>query len=83
MYESSNRNGLRYRYYKGAATPQEKATDTGPPTIRAAGIHDAVIKHLLEQFENPQGLLDNRPVELKDLPQFEPVHVIKYRAHIV
>ncbi len=83
MYESSNRNGLRYRYYKGAATPQEKATDTGPPTIRAAGIHDAVIKHLLEQFENPQGLLDNLPVELKDLPQFEPVHVLKYLAHIV
>jgi DNA invertase Pin-like site-specific DNA recombinase len=83
MYESSNRGGLRYRYYKGAATPQEKATDTGPPTIRAAEIHDAVIKHLLEQFENPQGLLDNLPVELKDLPQFEPAHVIKYLAHIV
>jgi hypothetical protein len=83
MYESSNRNGLRYRYYQGATTQQEKATGTGPPTIRAADIHDAVIKHLLEQFENPQGLLDNLPVELQDLPQFERAHVIKYLAHIV
>lgn len=83
MYESSNRNGLRYRYYQGAATPQEKATDTGPPTIRAADIHNAVIKHLLEQFKNPQGLLDNLPVEWKDLPQFEPAHVIKHLTHIV
>lgn len=83
MYESSNRNGLRYRYYQGAATPQEKATDTGPPTIRAKDIHDAVIKHLLEQFENPQSLLDNLPGEWKNLPQFEPAHVIKYLTHIV
>ncbi len=83
MYESSNRNGLRYRYYQGAATPQEKATDTGPLTIRAKDIHDAVIKHLLEQFENPQGLLDDLPVEWKDLPQFEPAHVIKHFTHIV
>lgn len=83
MYESSNRGGLRYRYYKGAATPQEKATDTGPPTIRAADIHDVVITYLLEQFKNPQGLLDKLPGELKDLPQFEPAHVIKYLAHIV
>jgi DNA invertase Pin-like site-specific DNA recombinase len=80
MYESSNRNGLRYRYYKGVATPQEKATDTGPPTIRAADIHDVVITYLLEQFKNPQGLLDNLPGELKDLPQFEPAHVIKHLA---
>jgi site-specific DNA recombinase len=83
MYESSNRNGLRYRYYQGAPTPQEKTTDTGPPTIRAADIHDAVIKHLLEQFENPQGLLDNLPAELRELPQFEPAHVIRYLGHIV
>jgi hypothetical protein len=80
MHESSNRNGLRYRYYQGAATPQEKATGSGPPTIRAADIHDVVITYLLEQFKNPQGLLDNLPGELKDLPQFEPAHVIKHLA---
>ncbi len=83
MYESSNRGGLRYRYYKGAATPQEKATDTGPFTIRAAEIHDVVITYLLEQFKNPQGLLDNLPGELKDLPQFESAHVIKHLARTV
>jgi DNA invertase Pin-like site-specific DNA recombinase len=80
MHESSNRNGLRYRYYQGAATPQEKATGSGPPTIRAADIHDVVITYLLEQFKNPQGLLDNLPGGLKDLPQFEPAHVIKHLA---
>lgn len=83
MYESSNRNGLRYRYYQGAVTPKEKTTGTGPPSIRTSDIHDAVIKHLLEQFKNPQGLLDNLPVELRDLPQFEPAHVVKHLAWTV
>lgn len=78
MYESSNRNGLRYRYYQGAATPQEKATDTGPPSIRTADIHDAVIKHLLQQFRSPEVLLDKLPDKLRVLPQFEPAHMFKH-----
>ena len=82
MHESSNRNGLRYRYYQGPATSQEKATDTGPPSIRTTDIHDVVVKHLMEQLRNPQDLLDKLPVNLKVLPQFEPAFMFKHLALI-
>lgn len=82
-YESSNRNGLRYRYYKVTATAKEKAAGTAPSSIPAEVLHKVAVEYLLGQLKNPIGLLDKLPLEWKSLPQFEPSHVIESFAHIV
>lgn len=75
VYESSNRKGQRYRYYKAPKTTLGQTYDSGPVTLPTHELHQVVIDHLRERFKDPQPWLDDLPEEWKSWPEFDPEHV--------
>jgi hypothetical protein len=73
VFESSLRNGRRYRYYK--APPRNDDNDTTPVTISTANMHKLVVNHLRSGFKDPQPWLDDLSADWKCRPEFEPTHV--------
>jgi DNA invertase Pin-like site-specific DNA recombinase len=73
VFESSLRNGRRYRYYK--APPRNDDNDTTPVTISTENMHKLVVNHLRSGFKDPQPWLDDLSADWKCRPEFEPTHV--------
>jgi len=75
LYESSNRNGQRYRYYTAPKTTSGQTDGPGPATLPTHELHQVVIHHLRERLKDPQPWLDELPEEWKSWPEFDPQHV--------
>lgn len=74
-FESSPRQGQRYRYYLAPSCGGAEDAGTRPVNLASAELHQVVIHHLRELFRNPRPLLDGLPVEYRNDPVFDETHV--------
>ena len=75
-FESSPRQGGRYRYYLAPSGKDSEDADPQPANPATAELHHVVIHHMREIFRNPRPLLDGLPVEYRTDPVFDEVNVI-------
>jgi len=74
-FESSPRQGRRYRYYLAPPADDTEDANACPGNLATAELHRIVTYPMRDVFRNPRPLLEELPVEYRDDPVFDETHV--------
>jgi len=75
-FESSPREGKRYRYYLAPTGDQTEGSRAPPENLPCTELHEVVFHQIRQQLQNPQWLLEQLPEACKSDPAFEESHVM-------
>lgn len=76
-FESSLRQGRRYRYYLAPPNDGTEGAGTSPVNLATTELHNVVIHYIREQFRNPHPLLDGLLVECSDDPTIDEARIMQ------